>query len=119
MQRIADCSRTLKILHCCEQPVWLSFVQACPTPVAISCQRTRTEDRQTIQCLISPTPNRGKTRGSSYLVMAGLVPIANIRCAASFLLPRPALAIRAFTQQPVENGRERPFVCDGLWRGSG
>jgi hypothetical protein len=29
------------------------------------------------------------------------------------------LAIRAFTQQPVEDGRERPFVCDGLWRGSG
>ena len=32
--------------------------------------------------------------------------------------PSP-LAIRAFTQQPVEDGRERPFVCDRLWRGSG
>jgi hypothetical protein len=25
----------------------------------------------------------------------------------------------AFTQQPVEDERERPFVCDGLWRGGG
>jgi hypothetical protein len=37
--------------------------------------------------------NRGKTRGGSYLVMAGLVPIGtSIKVSASFLLPRPALA---------------------------
>jgi len=33
--------------------------------------------------------------------------------------PLSPLAIGAFTQQPVEDGRERPFVGDGLWRGSG
>src|SRR5258707_8166120 len=27
MRRIADCSRTSKIPHCCEQPVWLSCVK--------------------------------------------------------------------------------------------
>ncbi len=29
------------------------------------------------------------------------------------------LAIRAFAREPGEDGRERPYVCDGLWRGSG